>query len=120
MKLLADIGISPRCVDYLRQLGYDAIHLIEQGLQQLPDPDILTKARSEERILLTHDLDFADLLAASRAALPSVVIFRLRNMRPGNVNHYLDHILQRYEAELRQGVIISVTETQVRLRVLPL
>jgi predicted nuclease of predicted toxin-antitoxin system len=120
MKFLADVGISPRSVEHLRQLGYDAVHLIEQGLQRLPDSDILAKAYSEERVLLTHDLDFADLMAASRATLPSVVIFRLRNMRPEHVNHYLDQILHRYEMELQQGAIISVMEAQVRLRNLPL
>jgi hypothetical protein len=29
------------------------------------------------------------LVAASGARLPSVVVFRLRNMRPDRVNHYL-------------------------------
>ncbi|HEY57982.1 MAG TPA: DUF5615 family PIN-like protein, partial [Anaerolineae bacterium] len=33
-------------------------------------------------VLLTHDLDFGELVAASGARLPSVVVFRLRNMRP--------------------------------------
>src|SRR5262245_11389045 len=120
MKFLADVGISPRCVEYLRHFGHDAVHLLEQGLQRLPDSAILAKAYNEERVVLTHDLDFADLMAASRAALPSIVIFRLHNMRPEQVNRYLTQILQRYEAELQQGVIISVTETQIRYRTLPL
>ncbi|MBA3923475.1 MAG: DUF5615 family PIN-like protein [Nostocaceae cyanobacterium] len=31
MKFLADMGISPRTVDALRQQGYNAVHLGEQG-----------------------------------------------------------------------------------------
>jgi predicted nuclease of predicted toxin-antitoxin system len=120
MKFLADIGISPKSVIYLRKAGYDAVHLIEQQLQKLPDSEILAKALHEGRVVLTHDLDFADLLAASGAHLPSVVIFRLRNMRPERVNHYLAQILQRHSAELRQSAIISVSETQFRVRNLPL
>jgi predicted nuclease of predicted toxin-antitoxin system len=77
MKFLADMGISPGAVSHLRQQGYDAVHLIEQDLGRLPDDAILEKARVEARIVLTHDLDFADLMAVSRAELPSVVIFRL-------------------------------------------
>jgi predicted nuclease of predicted toxin-antitoxin system len=34
-------------------------------------------AGREQRIVLTFDLDFGDLLAAGAHALPSVVIFRL-------------------------------------------
>lgn len=37
MKFLADMGISPDTVVWLRSLGYDAVHLHEQGLDRLPD-----------------------------------------------------------------------------------
>ena len=58
MRFLADMGISPNTVAFLRGLGYDALHLHEQGLDRLQDPLILEEARDEGRILLTHDLDF--------------------------------------------------------------
>lgn len=120
MKFLADMGISPRTVTFLNSLGHDAIHLREQGLERLSDPDILHKALEEGRILLTHDLDFGDLVAASGDCLPSMVIFRLRNMRPDHVHEVLLRILKRYSDELNQGVILSVAEGQVRLRFLPI
>jgi len=37
--------------------------------------DVLEKARKEKCIVLRHDFDFGDLIAASGADLPSVVIF---------------------------------------------
>ena len=120
MKLLADMGISPRTVAFLNNLGYKATHLQEQSLHQLPDPDILEKARNENYILLTHDLDFGELVAASGEQLPSVIIFRLRNMHPDQVNHYLDQIIPQHQAVLEQGAIISVTEGKVRVRTFPL
>ena len=120
MKFLADMGISVVTVDYLRSQGYDAMHLREQGLHKLEDPAILEKARREQRILLAHDLDFGDLLAASGAVLPSVVIFRLRDMRPANVKRHLEALLGERSAELEQGVIVSVTEGRIRMRRLPI
>jgi predicted nuclease of predicted toxin-antitoxin system len=83
------MGVSQRTVQWLRQQGDDAVHLREQGLQRAWDPDILAKARAEDRILLTMDLDFADLLAASGDQLPSVVIFRLHDERSERVNERL-------------------------------
>ena len=65
MRFLADMGISPRTVEFLRDAGHDAVHLLDRGLHELGDPDILQLAREEERILLVHDLDFSDLVAAS-------------------------------------------------------
>lgn len=120
MKFLADMGISPHTVAFLLQKGYDAIHLMDQGLNQIPDVDIFEKARQESRIILTHDLDFADILAATKAPLPSVIIFRLRNMTPPNVNQYLQNILSQHEADLTDGSVISVTEGHIRRRQLPI
>ena len=59
-------------------------------------------------------------MAASGAALPSVVIFRLRDMRPERVNVYLREVVTKYHDVLKQGVILSVSEGQIRLRSLPI
>lgn len=120
MKFLADMGISPVTVAFLIGRGHDALHLHDQGLARLPDPAILEKARDEGRVLPTHDLDFGALIAAVGARLPSVVVFRLRNMRPERVNHYLRQIIAQHRQTLENGAIISVTEAQVRIRHLPI
>lgn len=120
MKFLADMGISLRTVAFLRDLGHDAVHLYEQGLGRLSDPDILRKARDEARVLLTHDLDFGALMAAGGANLPSVVIFRLRDMRPEGVNVHLRGVVTEYDDMLEKGVIVSVSERGIRLRELPI
>ena len=64
MRFLADMGISPATVAFLRGLQHEARHLHEHGLDRLPDAAILEKARSEGAVLLTHDLDFGELVAA--------------------------------------------------------
>jgi predicted nuclease of predicted toxin-antitoxin system len=120
MRFLADMGISPQSVTFLQGLGHDAVHLYVQGLERLEDSAILGKAREEDRILLTHDLDFGELIAASGARLPSIVVFRLRNMCPERVNRYLERIVSQHRELLEQGAIISVTEGQIRARVLPI
>ena len=35
MRFLADMGISPRVVEELRQKGHDAVHLIDENLRQM-------------------------------------------------------------------------------------
>jgi len=120
MKFLADMGISPRSVAFLRDLGYEAVHLHELGLDRLPDAEILAKARREGYVLLTHDLDFGELLAISGGEIPSVVIFRQRNMRPLSVNHYLRILITEHQTSMEQGAIFSVTEGRIRVRTLPI
>jgi predicted nuclease of predicted toxin-antitoxin system len=49
MRFLADMGVSLRVVEWLRSTGHDAIHLRDEGLQALPDGEVLQKALREER-----------------------------------------------------------------------
>lgn len=120
MRFLADMGLSPKTIAFLRTLGHDAVHLSEQGLERLPDPEIVAKAHQKSRVLLVHDLGVGELLAASGATLPSVITFRLRNMHPDRVDSALQHILSQHAEALERGAILSVTEGQVRVRSLPL
>lgn len=73
MRLLADMRVSMSTVWALRADGYDAVHLREELLTRLPDAEILEKARREQRIVLTFNLDFGDLLATSMLSFPGAV-----------------------------------------------
>ena len=120
VRFLADMGISPKVVAFLTELGHNAVHLHEQGLDRLPDSAVLRKARDETRILLTHDLDFGELVAASGERLQSVVVFRLRNMHPNWVSRYLKSVIIEYGDSLEESFIVSVAEGQIRSRILPI
>lgn len=85
MRFLADMGVAPRVVEWLRKEGHDAVHLREQGLERLPDIEIFDKAESETRVILTFDLDFAEIVALSDAQGSSVIVFRLRDTRTMHV-----------------------------------
>jgi predicted nuclease of predicted toxin-antitoxin system len=120
LRFLADMGIPQRSVVWLRSHSHDAVHLREESLQRLSDDDIVTKAMAERRIILTHDLDFSRIVALSSEALPSVITFRLDDMRAPQVNKHLEQVLERFDAELEQGVLISVRERGIRRRRLPI
>jgi predicted nuclease of predicted toxin-antitoxin system len=123
MKFLADMGVSMTVVQALREQDYDAIHLREQQLQRLPDPTILIKvikAKQENRIILTFDLDFSELLAMNRENLPSVLIFRLQKTTPHFVADRLLESLLLYKENLIQGAILIIEDSRYRLRHLPI
>ena len=120
MKFLLDMGISPKTAAFLRGIGHEALHLQQEGLGRLSVFLILEKALKEGRILVTHDLDFGDLLSASGAGLPSVILFRLRNMHPDRINLHIREIISQCENDLKKGAIITVAEGGFRIRNLPL
>jgi predicted nuclease of predicted toxin-antitoxin system len=90
-----------------------------KGLHRLEDKEIIEKARAEGRVILTHDLDFGRIIAVSQANVPSVVTFRLNDMRPTQVNRYLAEVLAYFAEQLKAGALVSVNERGVRVRSLP-
>ena len=46
MRFLADAGISPKTVEFLRRAGHDAIHVRELAMQRAADRLIAEKART--------------------------------------------------------------------------
>jgi predicted nuclease of predicted toxin-antitoxin system len=120
MRFLADMGVSQRVVEWLRTNGHDAVHLRDEGLQRLPNGEIFQKAGREQRIVLTFDLDFGEILAATAAQIVSVVLFRLRNTRGDFVIQRLDDVLNQSSADLLQGAIVVVEDGRHRVRKLPI
>lgn len=119
MRLLLDMGIAPSAAVALRRLGHDADHVEGRHGSRLSDREIVAVARAEARIIVTHDLDFTDLLALSGASAPSVITFRLRSMRPERVLTRLVAVLSAQRGDLEAGAIVSVSEAHTRVRYLP-
>lgn len=89
-------------------------------MQRASDAEIVRRASGEGSAILTCDLDFGDIMAASRERHPSVIIFRLENETPGNVNERLAQVLKESSPALLRGSIIIVEDTRHRVRLLPL
>ena len=120
MKFLVDMGVARSTVAFLRESGHDAVHLRDRGLQRLGDDGRIALALAEERVILTHDLDFSRIVALSTGRAPSVVTFRSSDMRPCEVNRYTVEVLARFDAHLMAGTLVSVTGSGIRVRSLPI
>ena len=120
MRFLADMGVAQSVVKWLKSHEYDAVHLRDEGLQRLPDSEILQKAIEENRVLLTFDLDFGEIIAHSEGRNASVIVFRLHNTRAHNVMQRLETVLAESQNALERGAIVSVEEGRHRVRYLPL
>ena len=120
MRFLADAGVSPKTVEFLKQLGHEAIHVRTLGLQQATDSELVDRARADSSVVVTFDLDFGDLLAVGVLDKPSVIIFRLADERPDSVNQRLSRVIAERVSELESGSLILVEDTRYRVRKLPI
>jgi predicted nuclease of predicted toxin-antitoxin system len=119
VRFLADMGVSMSVVQYLRTEGHDAVHLRELGLQQALDGDVYALATRDRRVILTFDLDFAEIAATAGSALPSVVIFRLNDTRVGRLIERLAIALRNSATSLSAGAIVVVDDSRIRIKELP-
>jgi predicted nuclease of predicted toxin-antitoxin system len=119
MRILADMHISPETVRFLRELGHDAVRVNELLPANSPDSAIVKTARDSGRVILTQDLDFSELIAVSGDSQPSLISLRLSSSRIEYVNNILAKVLSGIEEDVKQGSIISVEDSRVRVRRLP-
>ncbi|HIC96052.1 TPA: hypothetical protein EYP12_05445 [Candidatus Bipolaricaulota bacterium] len=119
-RLLANMNISPRTVEVLKQQGWDTIRVSQLLPVNATDQEILDLARQEGRVVLTQDLDFSALLALGGYDRPSLITLRLSVSDPETVTQRLLEVLPRIEQALQEGCAVAIEEISVRVRRLPI
>jgi predicted nuclease of predicted toxin-antitoxin system len=97
----------------LKQQGYDAVSIYEE-LSGIDDDSVLEKALLENRILITSDKDFGEMIFKNKRQHCGVVLLRLIDEKPSNKINVLKSILANYNQNLF-GNYVVVTEKTVRI-----
>jgi predicted nuclease of predicted toxin-antitoxin system len=120
LRFLADMNLSPITVDILQREGWDMVRVSTLLPANASDAEILALARRQNRVVVTQDLDFSALLALGGYAQPSLITLRLSNTDPSLVTERLRQILPQSEQALREGSAITVDDSTLRIRRLPI
>ena len=120
MKFLIDMNLSPRWVEAFRSAGWSCHHWMNEGPPTASDREIMAFARDRGFIVITHDLDFSAILAATQALGPSVVQIRADNLDPRVLGTHVLRAVSQQEVALRAGALLAVRGDSSRIRVLPL
>lgn len=117
MRLCANENIPGDCVAALRQSGHDVLW-IREAARGSPDDTVLAIAQSQERLLITFDKDFGELVyRRGAAASGGVVLFRLHKPSPDFVAKRVTQILESRSDWT--GCFSVVDEHSIRMRHLP-
>lgn len=119
MKLLVDMNLSPRWIRVLADAGIEATHWSTLGANNTPDSEIMHYARSNDCVVLTNDLDFGAILAATHSEKPSVVQIRAQDVSPEAISNQVIAALRQMTDELASGALLTIDTNRTRLRVLP-
>ena len=113
-RLLLDQGLPRSTPALLRHAGWDVVHVSEIGMSRADDTEILRRARGESRVCVTLDADFHSVLATSGEHRPSVIRIRKEGLDA------TARIWPSVEEALNNGALLTVTNSSVRVRRLPI
>lgn len=117
--ILLDQGLPRSAGPALCDEGWDVLHTGDIGLSRSTDAQILEYARREDRVIITLDSDFHTILALTNASAPSVIRIRLEGLRGPDLAFLIKRIWPKIEPQLKKGAMVSVTDSGIRIRNIP-
>ena len=120
IKIIIDMNLPPRWVKVLKNEGWDAVHWSSIGNSRAADADIMNYAKDGGYAVLTHDLDFGAILAATGWKAPSVIQVRTQDVFPQAIGQLVITAIKQFSDEIKEGVLISIDKNRSRARILPL
>lgn len=100
----------------LRSEGYDVETALTERLGGAPDPALLDACRSENRVLVTLDLDFADIRAYPPAAHSGVWVLRPVKQSIATISMMLRSAIALVETESTANRLWIVEPERIRIR----
>jgi predicted nuclease of predicted toxin-antitoxin system len=113
MKFLVDECVDHRVVDWLRNQSHDVASIIEVS-SGISDNQVLDKAFSENRILVTMDKDFGDIVFRGNQDHSGIILLRASSWEIEGVTALLNNVLVQHSHELDNNFIVA-TEQSIRI-----
>ena len=115
MRVLVDANLPASIVEFLNQLGHDAVWSGTLIPTTSPDDHVVARAIQDSRVILTMDLDFSKIIQKSRLNEPSLITLRLPEWPMPLIHQALTKNLPSLEQTVLEGVMITIDENGPRI-----
>jgi len=116
MRFKIDENLPVEVLGLLRNRGHEAMTVVDQRLGGSTDAAIASVCRSEQRILVTLDLDFSDIRTYPPAEYAGFVVLRLTRQDKRHLLEVLDRLGSMLAAQSPEGRLWIVEDSRVRIR----
>ncbi len=116
MKLKLDENLSRHLKPVLIGLGHDVLTAADENLLSHPDTEIAQAAKEEQRMLMTLDVEFADLRKYPPGSHPGVILFRPLSLSPMSVNTFITDFIRRTNLDKLAACVAVVDPVHARVR----
>ena len=118
MKFLLDQDVYAVTARFLHDLGHDIVPVARIGLSQAEDEEILRVAQEQDRVLVTRDRDFGNLVFVQGLGA-GVLYLRILPSTQSAVHAELERVLSTYTGEELARAFVVVEAGGHRIRRLP-
>ena len=115
-KFKVDENLPSEAAELLAGAGHDAVTVRDQHMVGQPDANVATVCQQEDRVVVTLDLDFANIRTYPPADYVGIIVFRLTLLDKFHVLSILQRLLPVLEREPLVGKLWIVNESSVRVR----
>jgi predicted nuclease of predicted toxin-antitoxin system len=111
-----DENLSLAHVNFLRQAGYDADRVNEQGLSGATDEQVWDRVCADDRLFVTLDLDFSDIRRYEPGNHPGILLIRARSRSASAVTDVLARVTTERSLEDLRGCLAVANRSFTRVR----
>lgn len=116
MKFKIDENLPAEAADILRGAGFAADTAADENLSGADDDTVASISRSERRILVTLDLDFANIRAYPPGEHAGIIVLRIKRQDKPTVLPYVRRFTTALGARNPAGELWIVDSNRIRFR----
>jgi predicted nuclease of predicted toxin-antitoxin system len=116
LKVMVDEDLPCQAVQLLREYGYDAVSVVEQGMGGWKDPPLWIAIQKDERYLVTADKGFGDIRVYPPGTYHGILLLRPDEDGIRPIVELLQKVLDSYKLEDLVGATTVATPRGIRLR----
>jgi len=116
VRFKVDENLPVELAEILRQGGHDAFTVGDEQLAGSSDDTLAATCRQEARVLVTLDLDFANVCAYPPSDHPGIIVLRLARQDKPHVLRVFSGLFALLASEPLEKHLWIVSETGIRIR----
>lgn len=114
MKFLADVNIEKDLVDFLKKQGYDVLWIPDYDCR-LKDDELLKLANKENRIIITNDTDFGEIVFLQKKVSAGIILIRVKGQKVNKKLHALKKLIKFYSDKIEYCFVV-ISDKRIRIR----
>ena len=105
MKFLAEVNVEKSIVEEITTLGYD-IKCVTSINPLMTDEDVLSTANSEDRILITNDKDFGEIVFRQQLIASGIILIRVVDQNTQDKVKLVKKLLIFYKDKIKNHFVV--------------